>query len=98
MTNQSENEVIAKAIAALKEARRYIDRLTSDSSHAVDDLKDVDEALAALTARQEQPAREEAETLVKRLRNPPFGPEASERNLMASAADFIARHHLGEKS
>ena len=30
-----------------------------------------------------------SDDLVKRLRNPPFGTESSERNLMASAADAL---------
>jgi hypothetical protein len=51
-----------------------------------------------LSALQPSPAREEAEALVKRLRDPQFGTETTERNLMTSAAAFIARHHLGEKS
>ena len=36
--------------------------------------------------------------IVKRLRNPPFGTETSERNLMASAADTIEALRAGLKA
>jgi hypothetical protein len=93
-------------IALIKEAAEELDAYytaenAGDHPHSVTKLaqaKQANPARAALTALQEQPAREEAEALVKRLRDPQFGTETSERNLMASAAAFIARHHLGEKT
>jgi hypothetical protein len=56
--NQSETEAIAKAVAALKEARHWVDiaALDQDQWSAEEDLEKVDEAIAALTALQESPA------------------------------------------
>jgi flagellin-specific chaperone FliS len=110
--NQSENEAIAKAIAALENAKQTLDDESLSLNRNLDHIEA--HINAALSAIQRFPTREEAEALVEQLKqlnedyakvlkqSPPRCPDVSEiyylKGRLLTVAAFIARYHLGEKS
>jgi hypothetical protein len=110
----SDRDAITKAVEALENARSYAPKPVSafnvtgffnEQTKMINHLMaGIKKALAILSALQPSPAREEAEALVNRLRTPRYffscGDDGRELHddSPIDAANFIARHHLGEKS